>query len=127
MASPQPGDGESALSLVYDDLVRERDRLRDARRSVTSQLGPLPAASAIVLALFGALGPDIHGRMTVLFVIALLMLVAIAVVSSIAITYLPYRQIRRDAVRELEKQVGKVMRISGRASGSLRISSSRRP
>jgi hypothetical protein len=39
----------ATLRLVYDDVVRERDRLRDARRAVTSQLEPFPVASAVVV------------------------------------------------------------------------------
>lgn len=88
------------LRLVYDDLVRERDRLRDARRSLTSQLGPLPVASAVVVGLFGALSDDIHGLMTVVFIVVLTLFFAIAIVSSIALGHKPYRLLRRDAERE---------------------------
>jgi hypothetical protein len=91
------------LELAYEDGVHERDRLRDARRSVTSQLGPLPAASAIVVGLFGALSDDIHGMTTVIiYGVALALFVAIAAVSTRAITYEPYRVQRENA----EKAVG---------------------
>jgi hypothetical protein len=91
------------LELAYENGVRERDRLRDARRSVTSQLGPLPAASAIVVGLFGALSDDIHGITTVIiYGVALALFVAIAAVSTRAITYEPYRVQRENA----EKAVG---------------------
>jgi hypothetical protein len=58
MSAPNGKSRDLAATLrqVCDNLVRERDRLRDARRSVSSQLGPLPAASAIDLGLFGSLG-----------------------------------------------------------------------
>jgi len=93
MADPE------TLRLVYDDLVHERDRLRDARRSVTSQLGPLPVASAVVVGLFGALSDDIHGLMTVVFIVVLAVFFAIAIVSAIALGYQPYRNLRREAER----------------------------
>ena len=93
MADPE------TLRLVYDDLVHERDRLRDARRSVTSQLGPLPVASAVVVGLFGA--PQrrypriddgrVHRRAGCLL--------RHRDVSAIALGYQPYRNLRREAER----------------------------
>ena len=44
------------LRLVYADLINERDRLRDARRSITTQLGPLPASAGLIIGLFAAFG-----------------------------------------------------------------------
>jgi hypothetical protein len=44
------------LGLVYDNLVRGRDRLRDAQRAVTSQLGPLPTSASAVIALLATVG-----------------------------------------------------------------------
>jgi hypothetical protein len=83
------------LQRVYDDVVRERDRLRDARRAVTSQLGPLPAASAVIVGLFAALSDDVDGRLpTVLFVLALALFLLMNVISMRAIGYKPYRELR---------------------------------
>jgi hypothetical protein len=99
-----PGDSSGAmedplpLRLVYDDLVRERDRLRDARRSVTSQLGPLPVASAVVVGLFGGLSRDIKGvLLTSLYAIALALFGVIVWYSAKAIEQSPYRT-QRDAI-----------------------------
>jgi hypothetical protein len=44
-----------ALNRAYEDIVTERDRLRDARGAITRQLGPLPASAAIAISLVGAL------------------------------------------------------------------------
>jgi hypothetical protein len=44
-----------ALSLAYQDIVTERDRLRAARAAITRQLGPLPASAGIAISLVGAL------------------------------------------------------------------------
>ena len=87
------------LRLVHEDLVRERDRLRDARRAVTAQLGPLPAASAVVVGLFGALSNDVHGPvLTSMFGIAVAIFVVIVWLSSRAIGRSPYRLKRVQAL-----------------------------
>jgi hypothetical protein len=105
MDNSRPGtDAVTTLNLVYEDLVRERDRLRDARRSVTSQLGPLPAASGVVIGLFGALGPRVQGAMKPYFIVALILLLVIAGVSTVALTSSPYRKLREGAVKDLKKE-----------------------
>jgi hypothetical protein len=91
------------LKFVYEDLVRERDRLRDARRAITSQLGLLPTASAVVVTLFGALSNDIHGgRSTLLFGLALAVFVVMVLLSMIAVfPPRPYRKLRKEALQKL--------------------------
>jgi hypothetical protein len=61
-ADPHPDGNDKTLELVYDYLVSERNRLRDARREVTSRLGPLPAAAALVFGLFAGLPDHIQKR-----------------------------------------------------------------
>jgi hypothetical protein len=46
-----PNGELQVLRLRYEDVLSERDRLRNARASVTGQLGPLPASAAIVIGL----------------------------------------------------------------------------
>jgi hypothetical protein len=90
--------GDETLRLVYDDLVHERDRLRDARRSVTSQLGPLPVASAVVVGLFGAVSGAIRGVLpTILFVFALALFCVMVLESTRALGQSPYRK-KRDEI-----------------------------
>jgi hypothetical protein len=78
------------LQLIYDRLVRERDRLRDARRAVTAQLGPLPAAAVVVLGLFTALPDEIHNRGLVWAALGLF--VAVLALSTWGIGVVPYRR-----------------------------------
>ena len=46
--------------LRYEDVVSERDRLRDARAGLTSKLGPLPASAAIVIGLAGTVADKVE-------------------------------------------------------------------
>jgi hypothetical protein len=48
------------LELRDGDLSNERDRLRSARASFTSRLGPLPASAGIVIGLAGAVADHIE-------------------------------------------------------------------
>jgi hypothetical protein len=82
------------LNLVYEHRVRERDRLRDARREVTARLGPMPAAAGIVLGLFAGL-PD-HAQNRGLVWAALAVFVAMIAVSSFGIRLKAYRTLMRD-------------------------------
>jgi hypothetical protein len=83
------------LRHVYADLVTERNRLRDARRGVTAQLGPLPASAGVIIGLFAAFG-RIHGGVhAVLFGLALLPFAVAVVVSTLALRKDPYRRFER--------------------------------
>jgi hypothetical protein len=61
MSPPEKPD-VNTLRLIYEHQVRERDRLRDARRTVTAQLGPLPASAGLVIGLFAGLSPNVENR-----------------------------------------------------------------
>jgi hypothetical protein len=85
-------DKLATLRLAYEDVVRERDRLRDARASITSQLG-LPASAGIAIGVVGALQEDVDGAWLVIASALLLVMV----VTSIAFSRLaPYRKLRAD-------------------------------
>ena len=82
------------LRLVYADCVNERNRLRDARRGVTSRLGPLPASIGVIVALFAALGPELERWWTrLLFGLALVPLALVIVLSARAIRERSYREL----------------------------------
>jgi hypothetical protein len=85
---------EETLELVYEHLVRERDRLRGARREVTARLGPMPAAAGVVLGLFGGLPDHLHNRGLVWA--ALGVFLVMIVLSSVAIVFSPYRRLARE-------------------------------
>ena len=83
------------LRLVYADLINERDRLRDARRSITAQLGPLPASAGLIIGLFAAFGDIESGRMTLLYGLALLPFLLVMLVSTLALRRNPYRKLTK--------------------------------
>jgi hypothetical protein len=79
------------LKLRYEDVVRECDRLRSARASVTTRLGPLPASAAIVIGLVGTVGNDVGEG----YLIAAVALFGLIVLLSMLFSSLaPYRLIR---------------------------------
>jgi hypothetical protein len=82
------------LQLIYDRLVLERDRLRDARRAVTAQLGPLPAAAAVLLGLFAGLPENVHNRGLVWAALALF--IGVILLSAWGIRISPYRRLSGD-------------------------------
>jgi hypothetical protein len=80
-----------ALSLAYQDIVTERDRLRAARAAITRQLGPLPASAGIAISLVGALAE----KASAVALVVALVLFGVLVAVSIAYTFLPpYRTLR---------------------------------
>jgi hypothetical protein len=86
------GDPET-LRLVHADLVNERDRLRDARKDVTVQLGPLPASAGVIIGLFAAFGREIErGWTALLFGLALVPFVLVMAISAYAVRRDPYRK-----------------------------------
>ena len=91
-----------SLRLAYDDIVRERDRLRSARASVTRQLGPLPASAGIAISVVGALA---RGRVDELWLIVALALLLLLVVVSVLFSVLaPYRRLRAQCEDELARE-----------------------
>ena len=81
-----------SLQLAYDDIVRERDRLRSARASVTAQLGPLPASAGIAISVVGALASNrVEDAWLIVASVLLLILVLVGIVFSVLV---PYRRLR---------------------------------
>lgn len=79
------------LKLLYEEVIRESDRLRSARGTFSRQLGPLPIAGALVLGVFTAFAKHPHRTLAWVAVglFGLSVLVSMAA-SGIA----PYRRLR---------------------------------
>lgn len=112
------------LRLVHADLVRERDRLRDARRAVTAQLGPFPASAGLVVGLFAALQPHFHGHPTriVLISAAVLIFALIVSVSFRGLRFKPYRELSKitgEGLPEREWLTAENERLRGLLDGDL--------
>lgn len=99
------GDHEediASLQLAFDDVVRERDRLRSARASVTRQLGPLPASAGIAISVVGALASN---RVDKGWLIVALVLLALIVATGIVFSVLaPYRRLRAQHEHDLARK-----------------------
>src|SRR5215210_9205985 len=104
-----PGGGRApepslaTLELIYAQLSRERDRLRDAQRAVTSQLGPIPASTSVILGLLAAVAT--HGERTdsqrvLVVVVALAFSVLITALSAQGSGGTPYRKMREELYGE---------------------------
>ena len=92
MAEDHNGHVE-VLKLVYADVEKERDRLRNARASWTSRLAPLPAAAALATGTI-ADGAD---KVDQGWVVAAAALFAVLLVVSWTFSGLkPYREFRAD-------------------------------
>jgi hypothetical protein len=95
-SSAADDDDLAVLKAAYEDVVRENGRLRDARASVTRQLGPLPISAAVVGGLVaGFPGGDFRrpAQIVLLAVSAGLFLVMVVVSSAFA-SRKPYRLLR---------------------------------
>jgi hypothetical protein len=141
------GDGERPLSddaevlrLTLEDLQRENQRLRTARASVTSQLGPLPISTAIVAGLISGFAATGNGHLSDTLLALALIPFALMVAVSIAYGAIrPYRKLRdsaererrpsaratleeyyRDAIRVEEQVRGSSLDPDGRTVGTLR-------
>jgi hypothetical protein len=91
------------LKQVYDDVLTERDRLRDARAGFTSRLGPLPASAAIVIGLTGATADQVdRGWIAFAGVLFVLLVLVSTVYSGLA----PYRLIRGPLQRKEDRWPG---------------------
>jgi hypothetical protein len=93
------------LELIYADLVEERNRLRDAQRAVTSQLGPIPASTSVIVGLLAAVatgdGSEVDRGLVV--GVALAFSIAITVLSLLWSGGPPYRR-RRGELLEQQKE-----------------------
>jgi hypothetical protein len=87
-----------ALTLAYKDIITERDRLRDARGSITSKLGPLPASAGIAISLVGALAQEVSAVALGVAVSLFLLLISVSITYSLV---WPYRRLRAKYEREL--------------------------
>jgi hypothetical protein len=99
--SPEDGRALKTLELEYEDICRERDRLRTARGDFSRQLGPLPVAAGIstgTIAVFAH-----HLRHSEWIWVALALLVVLVVVSILYSSMPAYRHIR--ALKE--RQIGR--------------------
>lgn len=99
-AASDPAEVET-LRLAYEDRLREAERLRDARRAFTTQLGVLPASAAVIVSLFAAFTEQIADAR--LLALALIPFVVSVIVGAGFSQLKPYRTLRR----ELEEEVGR--------------------
>jgi hypothetical protein len=79
------------LKRVHEDIVTERDRLRDARATFTSRLGPLPASAAIAIGLVGSTARDVAWCW---ILAAGVFFVALVMISGLYSGLTPYRVLR---------------------------------
>ncbi|HTY97353.1 MAG TPA: hypothetical protein VMB91_09960 [Solirubrobacteraceae bacterium] len=95
-------DGLELLKDALDDLRRENLRLREARSSVTRQLGPLPISAAAIAGLLAAFPGhgSIGGVQVFLIVLAALAFLAMIGVSIIFSKLRPYRELRNRLERD---------------------------
>jgi hypothetical protein len=104
----EPPPDRETLELIHADLVSERDRLRDAQRAVTSQLGPIPSSTSVIIGLLAAVATRTEHETDRIVV------VGVALVFSVAITVLsilwskgePYRALRAAVRSEQERLLG---------------------
>ena len=107
MNEVRPPDRDT-LELIHADLVAERDRLRDAQRSVTSQLGPIPASTSVIVGLLAAVatGEGSESDRVIVVVVALAFSIVITVLSIRWSGGQPYRELREAAMAEQEARLG---------------------
>lgn len=96
-------DRIQVLKQVHEEVVSERDRLRDARAAFTGRLGPLPASAAIVIGLTGtAAGKVDRGWILAAGVLFILLVLVSTVYSGLP----PYRLLRAPLQRERDQWPG---------------------
>jgi hypothetical protein len=117
-ATPGVDDGLALLKAAYEDVRRENERLRDARASVTRQLGPLPLSAAVVAGLVtGFAPPGKHPNQPTWMLWAAGGLFAALVLLSILYSNLkPYRQLRfeKESLRDRQRPTQIVDRVLDR-------------
>ena len=95
------------LRLTLEDLQRENQRLRTARASVTSQLGPLPISAAVVAGLVSGFSAAGGGHLNHLLLgLALIPFGLMVAVSIVYGAIRPYRKLRDSAERERRPSAG---------------------
>jgi hypothetical protein len=86
-------DRVEVLKQVHEDVVVERNRLRDARAGFTSRLGPLPASAGVAIGLAGAVSDEIsEGWIWA----AGALFIVLVVVSTVFSGLTPYRILRSE-------------------------------
>jgi hypothetical protein len=91
------------LKAAYEDARGENERLRDARRAVTHQLGPLPISASVVAGLVAGFGSEsIQCELLLWLALGLLVLVLIPL-SMLYSNMRPYRALREDKEGALEE------------------------
>jgi hypothetical protein len=91
------------LKAAYEDARWENERLRDARRAVTRQLGPLPISASVVAGLVAGFGSEsIQCELLLWLALGLLVLVLIPL-SMLYSNMRPYRALREDKEGDLEE------------------------
>jgi acid phosphatase family membrane protein YuiD len=96
------------LELIHADLVAERDRLRDAQRTVTSQLGPIPASTSVVLGLLAAVATG-EGSVSDRVIVVGAALAFSVLITALSIRWSggqPYRELREKAMQRQESRLG---------------------
>ncbi len=85
----------ATLRLTYEELQKENLRLRDARGSLTGQLGPLPISAAIVAGLVSGFSVSGGAHFNEWFALGALLVFVIMVIVSVNYSHLtPYRKLR---------------------------------
>jgi hypothetical protein len=92
----ESGDDLETLRAAYEEIAAENHRLRDARASITRQLGPLPISAAVIAGLVSVFpGNSSQSGWHLALIVVALVLFAVMVIVSIAFSGLtPYRELR---------------------------------
>ncbi len=117
-ATPGVDDGLALLKAAYEDVRRENERLRDARASVTRQLGPLPLSAAVVAGLVTGFAPP--GKQPIQHTWMLWaaggLFAALVLLSILYSNLKPYRQLRfeKESLRDRQRPTQIVDRVLDR-------------
>jgi hypothetical protein len=94
------------LKAAYEDARNENERLRDARATVTRQLGPLPISAGVVAGLVAAFDTDSiqsEGLLWAALAVFVLFLVPLSMIYSRLPPYRELRKTREEALNEQER------------------------
>jgi hypothetical protein len=108
------------LKAAFENLRTENLRLRDARSSLTRQLGPLPISAAAIAGLISAFpgGSESGDAHTPLLILAAVAFALMIWVSSRYSKLKPYRALRDDAERHVPKPMDAVAVAEERLGGA---------
>ena len=94
-------DENKGLGRAYDEIARERDRLRNARGSATQLLGP--ASAAIAIGLFGALARPLPASILIIAGGLFILMILIGILYD---NLPPYRVLRAGAEKKIAGEGG---------------------